>query len=233
MVSLEDAGFEIRDCLMWLYGEGFPKSFNIGSAISGNGSNARAVQAVKSIAKEARRWNGYGTALKPAWEPIILAMKPTDGTFAQNALAWEIAGLNLDRCRTDFRPRFDPPSANGRQLRNGRLPANFLPGDDVAAWLDKCNPTAKSRRRVLKGGSRINGGRTMGAFYNRRGEMPGGYDDTGGPSRFFYCPKASRKERDAGLDTPNIHPCIKPLSLCEYVTVHAPGTNEGVGWWVR
>jgi len=86
--AIEDAGFAIRDTLVWMYGDGYPKSHNIGQAMvkrSDEGS-ASDIQDV---------WEERGTALKPAWEPCVLAMKPCDGTFAANALKWRVAGLNV------------------------------------------------------------------------------------------------------------------------------------------
>ena len=136
--NIEDAGWEIKDCMMWLYGSGFPKSLDISKQIdkragverkvigrridgryaydfadnSGNVVNTRDVD--KTIRRndiglltapaisEAQLWNGWGTALKPAWEPIIVAMKPIDGTFANNALKWGVGGLNIDGGRIPF-----------------------------------------------------------------------------------------------------------------------------------
>ena len=86
--AVEDAGWEIRDCLMWLYGSGFPKSHNVEKALRKKGHE-----------KEADRFAGYGTALKPSWEPIIMAMKPIDSTFANNAIVHGVAGLNIDGSR--------------------------------------------------------------------------------------------------------------------------------------
>lgn len=137
--AIEDAGFEIRDCLMWLHGQGFPKSLDISKAIDKENGDEREVIGSRPIAYSdsncwgipnksgigndhsmfgvgkvqeggtrevtspgsyaSARWSGYGTALKPAWEPIILAMKPCSGTFAQNALEHGVAGLNIDECR--------------------------------------------------------------------------------------------------------------------------------------
>ncbi len=84
--AIEDAGWEIRDCLMWLYGSGFPKSLNINKAVG-------------KLDPTNFDWEGFGTALKPSWEPIIVAMKPLDGTFAENALKYGVAGLAIDKSR--------------------------------------------------------------------------------------------------------------------------------------
>ena len=81
MCNIEDAGWETRDTLMWLYGQGFPKSHDLGRAM------------------DDEAWKGYGFALKPGFEPIVLAMRPLDGTFAHNARKWGVAGSNIDGCR--------------------------------------------------------------------------------------------------------------------------------------
>lgn len=127
MTAIEDAGWEIRDCLIWLYGSGFPKSLDISKAIDkeklinrdilGYTINARPnrvgkktkLSGLQTIGGEitapsstaAKLWSGYGTALKPAWEPIVLAMKPLDGTFSQNAQKWGVAGINVDGGRIE------------------------------------------------------------------------------------------------------------------------------------
>jgi len=123
--AIEDAGWEIRDCLMWVYGSGFPKSLNVGKAVDALQGNECEVVGEQKLEGTARRmkggnynnfegedtadiikltkgvsaFEGYGTALKPAYEPIVLAMKPLDGTFANNALKHGVAGLNIDECR--------------------------------------------------------------------------------------------------------------------------------------
>jgi len=123
--ALEDAGFEIRDCLIFLYGSGFPKSLDVSKAIDkaagterqkvagggvgtdlryGGGFTPSVHRSDIPITDAARQWSGWGTALKPAWEPIILAMKPLDGTFAENALKHGVAGLNIDGGRIEAEP---------------------------------------------------------------------------------------------------------------------------------
>lgn len=143
--AIEDAGFEIRDCLMWLHGQGFPKSLDVSKAIDDAAGAERRISGQRVYAGRhvqnssddalappigtfvrtqdrrdisepatdaARVFSGYGTALKPAWEPIILAMKPCDGTFAENAVEHGVAGLNVDGCRI---------AANGDKLNGGRI----------------------------------------------------------------------------------------------------------------
>lgn len=163
--GIEDAGWEIRDCMMWLYGSGFPKSHDVSKAIDkaagaerevysrvprtvreGESKCAQADKASEFVyshpaTEAAKLWDGYGTALKPAWEPIVLAMKPLDGTFADNALAHGVAGLNVDGGRIgtaasktpaptkrgDSSPWFTTASQNlGGDDSKGRWPANLL-----------------------------------------------------------------------------------------------------------
>ena len=170
--AIEDAGFEIRDQIDWIYGSGFPKSLDIGKAIDKLQGNEREVlpnpkakqqtaskgttcygdyEATAYISKGSSEWEGYGTALKPAHEPIVVAMKPLDGTFANNALNWGVAGLWIDggrvgyseqetdnRIGTDFVSNGGDASANANdnQVPNkyyvqmykptGRFPANLI-----------------------------------------------------------------------------------------------------------
>lgn len=92
-VNIEDGGFEIRDTMMWLYGQGFPKAHDISKAID------KAAGEEREATTEAETWEGYKTALKPAWEPLVLGMKSTEGTYAANALKHGVAGLNIDGSR--------------------------------------------------------------------------------------------------------------------------------------
>lgn len=183
--AIEDAGWEIRDCLSWLYGSGFPKSHN-------------------------GPWGG--TALKPAWEPIILARKPLVGTVAANVAQHGTGGLNIDGCRVAGSPeptRFDPSkhahdgyrmSATGaecaaRASTSGRWPANVALDSEAAAMLD-----AQSGELTTNKGT----ARTAHAVGGFGVSTPVGrvlsHGDSGGASRFFYCAKASRSERNAGLE---------------------------------
>lgn len=172
MCAIEDAGFEIRDCLMWLYGTGFPKSLNVG--------------------------NGYGTALKPAWEPIILAMKPLDGTFAKNALDHGIAGLNIDASRI----------GNGV----GRWPSNVLLDEEsMAIFPDSEMPSSGVSGPIERRDESSQDSDNNGIGFKMK---PGARrKDTGSVARFFYCAKASSAERGDY----NTHPTVKPISLASYL----------------
>jgi len=188
-VAIEDAGWEVRDTLSWLYGSGFPKSHN-------------------------GPWGG--TALKPAWEPIIMARKPLIGTVAANVTAHGTGGINVDGCRIEGvppsvpQPKFNSPtgavygfkSGEGRNgemsSASGRWPANVALDEDAAAMLDAQSGERKSGvpgvRRTAHDTAAMSGRLAM------TGEPETGYGDTGGASRFFYCAKASRSERGAGLE---------------------------------
>ncbi len=225
--AIEDAGFEIRDCLQWLFGSGFPKSLNLHG-----------------------EWEGWGTALKPAYEPIVLARKPLTGTVAGNVAQWGTGGLNIDATRIGTEVRtYRGMSNSGRgtgvfrddnwQARDveitasGRWPANVLLDDEAARLLDAMSGATVSRQGEPRTG--INGegwGLTAtGAEYN----------DRGGASRYFYTAKTSRAEREFGLDDleptrrsdgsekdienprlrtnerRNDHPTVKPVDLMRWL----------------
>lgn len=219
--NIEDAGWKIRDTISWLYGQGFPKSHNISNALA------------KKHAKQAGQWHGYGTALKPGWEPIIVALKPGDGSYASNAMKWGCGGLNIGGCRigtTGGTKRSHqapyPKTADGREDRTqwargghssvpiteGRWPANVILDEEAAALVDQQSGISKSRMSKRRNiGSNIGNGRTLHPFKSRI-EAIEGYEDEGGASRFFYCAKASKAERQ-GCD----HPTTKPISLCQWL----------------
>lgn len=215
MCAIEDAGWEIRDVIMWLYGSGFPKSHNHFGL------------------------EGYGTCLKPAWEPIILAMKPLDGTYAQNSEKWGVGGINIDKSRvpiidtigravvpsafqdrksgdkTGFFTGFGKPciSANGTLYKkNGRWPANFILDEAAAEQLDEMSGIAKSTDSPRNNHS----SRNTCMSGSNMGHISYGHNDSGGASRFFYCAKASSSERNKGCELNN-HPTVKPISLMKYI----------------
>lgn len=176
MCAIEDSGFKIRDCLMWLHGQGFPKSANLG--------------------------DGYGTNLKPAWEPIILAMKPLDGTFAQNAEKWGVAGIGIDTARIQT-----------GTVDLGRWPANVLHDGsdevlehfpDAPGQLADVSTNCDNRKTQNVYGAMKRGNHEASAARRR--------NDSGSAARFFYCAKASKSERNG-----NTHPTVKPIKLTEYL----------------
>ena len=207
--AIEDEGWEIRDCLMWIYGSGFPKSHNHFGI------------------------EGYGSALKPAYEPIIMAMKPLDGTFAQNAEKWGQAGINIDGCRIGFAEQKRCAGTrtykagtlagglNGEGVLQlaphdgkGRWPANVMFDKEAGALLDEQSGVLKSGGGD-KGNKTQNGGYGKGYGYIKRDSQ----GSTGGASCFFYCAKASSRERNEGLPEGkrSTHPTVKPIKLMEYL----------------
>jgi len=187
---IEDAGWKIMDTLCWLYGEGFPKSQNFSKDLNRFSSHGDLVQ----------RFQGRGTALKTAWEPIVLAMKPTCGSYAKNASFFGCGGLNIDGCRIG-------------ENDGGRWPANVMLDEEAALMLDEQSGPSRSGRGCRRSENSIVGnGRTMNKLVSRYSAV-GGYNDKGGASRFFYVAKASRSER-AG----NGHPAVKPMRLCEEIS---------------
>lgn len=230
--AIEDAGFEIRDCIMWLYGSGFPKSMNIGLAIDKkNGVESKVIG--KGICgktamlgglrdeittngnyeiKEAQNeWQGWGTALKPSYEPIIVARKPFKGSLVDNVMKYGVGGLNIDECRV---------------------------GDEERTQFSGCS---QSKSTVYNSFNQDN------AHYETvQGRFPANtiLDTKEGEEwrRYFYCAKASKKDRDEGLDDfekditddgrnkpidnpylrgktmrRNTHPTVKPTSLMQYL----------------
>jgi len=201
MSGLEDAGFEIRDCIAWIFGQGFPKSHNFGRKLGGD-------------------WQGYGTALKPSFEPIIIAMKPLDGTFAQNAEKWGVAGINIDSSRISTNEKWNSSGEliggeslgkygnglnnSGRSGSNqlGRWPSNLILDELSAEQLDQITGNLKGNCGI-KGkfkGQRHAGQFAGGGISGEREYNFEGYHDNGGASRFFYCAKASSSERNKGLE---------------------------------
>lgn len=276
--AIEDAGFEIRDCIQWIYGSGFPKSLDISKAIDkaagaeqevvGQGRPRKGIEGVNPYhatsdtqatghvlkqpdittpsTEHAKTWNGYGTALKPAHEPICVAMKPLSGTYAQNAIEHGVAGINVDGCRvgtekrsaafTSFAPCHGnalgkPGTAEARRGTQGepkeytgRWPANIIHdgSEEVVRLFPETTTNATGPPKDYQG---------------RQGDVYGDYSQTtktlfyegnsGSAVRFFYCAKASDREIQQAEDFPlwgeshesvkNTHPTVKPLALMEYL----------------
>ncbi len=208
VVNIEDAGFEVRDVITWMYGSGFPKSHNIGKAIDkieanereviGENENHRKTSGLLELGfqdgkesslttKGNSKYEGWGTALKPAQEFFTLVRKPlSEKTIAANVLKWGTGGINIDGCRV-----------GNEETTQGRFPANVILDEEAGKLLDE--------------------------QFNA--------------SRFFYCPKVSKKERNLGCEdfeekerirqglageknntlSSNIHPTVKPISLMSYL----------------
>jgi site-specific DNA-methyltransferase (adenine-specific) len=257
--GVEDAGFEIRDCIAWMYGSGFPKSKNVALAIDkgeGYPNRGRAIPTASSYqasdkdkanklesnpvgeyipaTPEAAKWNGWGTALKPAFEPIVVARKPLIGTVAANVLEHGTGALNIDATRIgtenitshktkmlrhggeNARPWHDKhvPSSSDHI---GRWPANIALDATAAAMLDQQSGVAqpKDQRTAIKGGNKGALGAFAGSSPDAVGTWPA--DPGGGASRFFYTAKASRQDRNVGGLADNTHPTVKPTELMRWL----------------
>ena len=301
-VAVEDAGFELRDSIAWIYGSGFPKSLDVSKAIdkklgaerekSQNSptqkrtekgellKNQRCSECNKTtfsanpclcpkldripITPEAQQWEGWGTALKPAFEPVVVGRKPFGKgvTVAENVLAWGVGGLNIDGSRIgsdggtkgavnpDVSKRISSADfATGRgsePIAAGRWPANVILDEVTAGLLDEQSgergASAKASGATLSGASTSH---SRGKF-NGVEDTPF-YGDSGGASRFFYVAKASKRDRNEGLEelearivnentppgtlgsnspragagrngaTKNFHPTVKPTALMRYL----------------
>jgi DNA modification methylase len=201
------AGFEIRDTLSWMYGTGFPKSLDVSKAMDLRTDEE--IAAGVPMPDAAREWEGWGTALKPAWEPVIMARKPLSGTVAANVQQWGTGALNIDGCRiagekrspgfveslgdSERRPRTMEGGAMARNNGDGlgRWPANVILDEHVAELLDAQTGTLKSGARKGSNGDGV-------SMFGLHGGPCAASE--GGASRFFYVAKASRSERDTGCE---------------------------------
>jgi DNA modification methylase len=267
VVNIEDAGFEIRDQVQWLYGSGFPKSHNVSKAIdkmagadreviqkNKNHRNSSALyelgfQGGKSdgsitapATPEAKTWDGWGSALKPANEPVCLARKPLEKglTLAENVLKYGTGGLNIDGCRIEGKFESGWSKSGSKESENtamsgknyerepkpdntqGRWPANLILDETAAEMLDAqsiaggIHSAGKARTKTVKSEY------DASSYHAPVERQMNRFDDkTIGASRFFYVAKASKRERNAGLDVANgetnIHPTLKPIKLMEYL----------------
>jgi len=240
--GIEDAGFEIRDCIMWIYGSGFPKSLNIGKKIDeiqGNeredigadpnsrdgGGNIQIIQKNKEqrLSKGSSEWEGWGTALKPAVEPIVVARKPlSEKNVALNVLKWGTGGINIDESRIGNEILNNPFAGNkntgwvdgaderdekgkgmfsglkqGETIVQGRFPANIILDEESAKMLDEQSGERKvgwTNKDKQQGQSNFGIGNVNGKEFGEH------YSDKGGASRFFYVAKASKSERNFGCE---------------------------------
>ena len=212
-VRIEDAGFEIRDMIAWVYGSGFPKSLDVSKAIdraagelkpegkgftvAGYSHNDKLLTTAPSrgyvppppATDAARQWQGWGTALKPALEPITVARKPLIGTVAENVLAHGTGALNIDGCRVGTDAGWAYPNGRGGSGWHGR--------ESLAANLTE--PMAATQGRW-----------PANLIHDGSDEVVG---LTGDAARFFYCAKASKADREAE----NTHPTVKPTALMQYL----------------
>lgn len=248
-VAIEDAGFEIRDQIMWLYGSGFPKSLNIGKAVDklqGNKNpstykpnDKNAVYGknygggVTDRTPADNEWDGWGTALKPAHEPIVLARKPlSEKSIVDNVLKYGTGGINIDECRIEGEAKH--PDTNPDFRDQGKKSKETI-GVDKLSFGQVQNAKRKKTQRQPRNKDGVwteenSGMKAEGTEFadaDPRGRFPANVmhdgsevveqqfpevDDEGRASRFFYVPKAHKKERDG-----SIHPTIKPVELMKYL----------------
>jgi site-specific DNA-methyltransferase (adenine-specific) len=236
--GIEDAGFEIRDQIMWLYGSGFPKSLDVSKAIDkaagaerervlykggiasgqanyGGGGEIHDGTKVGEIAitAAAKEWQGWGTALKPAHEPIVVARKPLEGTVANNVLTHGVGGLNIDGSRVGFgeeevdfnatQINIDAMGYHGAKnshstltyKKEGRWPANVI--HDGSDEVVKLFPDSNAPKQYNKTKA---GWLTLGSAHETNELQSKEYGDTGSAARFFYCAKTSKNDRHEGLE---------------------------------
>jgi site-specific DNA-methyltransferase (adenine-specific) len=262
--ALENAGFEVRDCIYHLFGSGFPKSMDISKAIDKiEGVQREKIIATGSLHKnrnlnddnwnkigmekpmmdsnnpitpDAKKWNGWGTSLKPAVEVWWLARKPIgEKTVAENVLKWGTGGINIDECRIPTSENLNGGAYSKGEYDTtnkvlelglkrqegqykqpiGRFPANLIhDGSDVVLKEFEKYGESESNIRTPSNDSLAGNGITHGKM--ARLLSFDGYTDNGSPARFFYCAKASKNERDTGIDG-MYHPTVKSLALMEYL----------------
>jgi site-specific DNA-methyltransferase (adenine-specific) len=255
-IGLEDAGFEIRDQIMWVYGSGFPKSHNIGKAIDKIKGNEREVVENPYAKKRPNgnkwlnqmddkpdektkgnsEWEGWGTALKPAHEPIVMARKPlTEKSIAENVLKHGTGGINIDGSRIEAEDQSVLDAAVKRMTGNdatgwkntsksiepnsseGRFPANIIFDEEAGQLLDEQSGVSKSGKNKTRTSDGFNENAYGKGIGVKAGQNNGEYGDKGGASRFFYCPKAAKKDRGEGIELINNHPTVKPTDLMRYL----------------
>jgi site-specific DNA-methyltransferase (adenine-specific) len=266
VIAIEDAGFRIVDTIAWLYGTGFPKSVSVSKAMRSKDASKEMIDS----------WEGWGTALKPAMELIVLARKPHKGTIADNVLKYKAGALNIDACRVPLVGTVDARTFDNNHRVSERLPKSMngtVMGLHGGGWKNRVGaanvPSARFPANVIHDGSKevvkrfpiSNSARAKGNPNNpKRGSKHSAtsyglgddrethdFRDSGSAARFFFCAKASRKDRDEGLDTfvkkvapvgatglsksplskgnrdrrhtprSNTHPTVKPTSLMRWL----------------
>ncbi len=256
-VAIEDAGFEIRDMIEWVYGSGFPKSLNIGKAVDKLQGNEREVIGIDKnaerfkeykeqdgcerktfndkITKGTSPFEGYGTQLKPAHEPICMARKPlSEKSIAENCLKWGTGGINIDESRVgtetiknnqDHKSLQKFKEQDGRKHKEvenpeptyntGRFPANLI--HDGSDEVEAVFPQTKAGVAVRRNKGIVASKNVTFNANDPTNTEDVGYGDSGSASRFFYTAKSSKSERNAGLEGFEEKPNLR---------VNAPRENE-------
>jgi site-specific DNA-methyltransferase (adenine-specific) len=215
--GLEDAGFEVFDQIGWLFGSGFPKNHDF--AKDQEASKAAGARVIKAEFTGHQMAVGFGTALKPGWEPIAVARKPISGTYAENVLLHGCGALNIDGCRVETEDHIGGGaySANGNRNVSGSLSPTGMNRAGATAAQEFVQPKGRWPANVVHDGSDevlaafpsvasgIPSGTKAGNNNNVFGQFAGGipvtgYGDAGSAARFYYCAKASKADREAGCD---------------------------------
>ena len=291
-LAAERSGWILKDTIMWLYGSGFPKATDISKQLdkkTGTYVKGEVLPSSRKVkgnmdfhmkektannpqSEKAKLWNGWKShGLKPAYEPILVAMKPNDGTYANNALKHGVSGLNIDGSRipTDeeimnhgrgsesakSKGKYGDSSAQETHQtegqKQGRFPANIILDEEAGKMLDE--QSGESKSAVFK--SATTKGKRENTYNQDIFDYSGrGYQDRGGASRFFYCAKASKAERNAGCENikpqnashdgrdkhienayqrhdniqSNNHPTVKPLALMKYLCTLTQTPTGGI-----
>ena len=283
--AIEDAGFEIRDTIMWLYGSGFPKSMNVGLAIDkklgvesktigvnqnilikqkkdletghrkivdsynsgaedrNNGFKNTSADIKEPVSDIGKQFKGYGTSLKPSYEPIIIARKPFKVSLVDNIMKYGVGGLNIDECRIEHNEELKTTNRNPKNSEvfnvdncgfdntknhiasanpDGRFPANTILTYDETDFEEVCGGFPYTKSTGGSGEKSISGGLSGkvyqgGWLHDKVCSHLGGLGDSGSASRYFYCAKASKRDRNDGCENINNHPTVKPTSLMQYL----------------
>lgn len=258
VINIEDAGFEIRDQIMWIYGSGFPKSMDISKAIDKQAGAEREIVGKVKISggihrgtmnddgwkgneqnltapatDSAKQWQGWGTALKPANEPICLARKPiSEKTVASNVLKHGTGAMNIDESRIQTEDNLGRAVLQTQSWKNtstagvgsvtddwkkGRWPANVIFDEEAGKILDEQISQTMNMHGAGSSVNRMDKTKKHDGveFLKSNGALrsQNRFGDSGGASRFFYCAKTSKSERGGG----NIHPTVKPIKLMSYL----------------
>jgi site-specific DNA-methyltransferase (adenine-specific) len=257
-VRIEDAGFEIRDMIAWVYSSGFPKSHDVSKAFDreagilkpefkafnyagrshnekiSSTNNSKDYVPPEPVSDEAQEWKGWGTALKPAMEPITMARKPFKGTIVENVRAHGTGALNIDATRVPMdADDFAKLSAGVEKIRErgGKMEGSWANHSDLSG-ANPANPLGRWGANFIHDGSQgvldlfpdAKGGswvQTDGArHFNNNGANTspkhlGTDNSTGSAARFFYCSKASKRDKCDVIE--NTHPTVKPTDLMRYL----------------
>lgn len=252
-VAIEDAGFEIRDQIMWIYGSGFPKSHDIAKAIQkasgvepigfkenkdaifyGSGDyNATPRQLfMPPLEGVAAQWQGWGTALKPAHEPLVLARKPLIGTVAANVLTWGVGGLNIDGSRVGSELMIGGSAKSPGEVMKTGLKADYKSPDKIGRWPanvihDGSDEVVELFPNVKTGSIKPHQQNSESDSFGMKGKFVTGNHtgDSGSAARFFYCAKTSKRDRNEGLDG---FPLVKGGSMAGVETREGKPTNHPI-----